>query len=359
MKNNIVKFSLLSIILCCCIKSAAQNDMVMKRIEAKDGKHCIEMAVINYGARIQALKFDDMDVVLGFDTLAHYESVKQNFGAVVGRYIGRILGGNLDIDGQHYQLQVGSNGDCSHGGTPGFSQRYWQFTEATDNSITLRYVSEDGENGFPGELTIDVKYTVMSHSLRIDYTATTTKTTVLNPSNHSFFNLSGDLGGNVLDEVLTIYSDSIALYDENKRVTGSLGSVTKTPFDFRRPCAIGQRIDDDNDQLKVTKGYDHCYQLSDTPDADGLQLAARLTDRKTNICMTVRTTEPAMQIYTANGHKGNIIGKDGKVYPCRNAICFETMHFPDSPNKPLWPSTVLRPGEVFSSTTVFEWDYVK
>lgn len=313
----------------------------------------IEMSVINYGARIQSLKFKGTDIVLGFDTLENYAKIKQNFGAVVGRYIGRILGGKMDIDGQHYQLQVGSNGDCSHGGTPSFSQRYWDMTVKTDSSMTLRYVSPDGENGFPGELTLDVTYTLTQNSLVIDYQATTTKPTVLNPSNHSFFNLSGNLSRDVLDEQLTIFSDSIALYDANKRVTGQLVYVGGTPFDFRKPQPIGLRINEQNEQLLVTKGYDHCYCLK----SDGkLHQAAVLYDPNTKIRMQVLTTEPAMQIYTANGHKGNIIGKDDKRYPARNAICFETMHFPDSPNKPQWPSTVLRPGETFRSTTIFKFE---
>lgn len=334
------------------------QEMKLHTIHNK-GNHDIEMSVINYGARIQSLKVDGTDIVLGFDTLENYAKVKQNFGAVVGRYIGRILGGNLNIDGQHYQLQTGSNGDTSHGGTPGFSQQYWEFVDSakTDSTVVLRYVSPDGENGFPGQLTLDVTYTITHDALKIGYTATTTKPTVLNPSNHTFFNLTGDLSKDILNEELYIRSDSIALYDSNKRVTGKLGSVKNTPFDFNEQTAIGRHIDDDNEQLAITKGYDHCYKLryyynSQYP----LHEAAVLYDPNTKIAMHILTTEPAMQIYTANGHKGNIIGKEGKRYPRRNAICFETMHFPDSPNKPQWPSTLLRPGETFQSATVFMFE---
>lgn len=326
------------------------NGDSMDLVKLNNGK--MEMSVINYGARIQSLKVDGTDIVLGFDTLENYANVKQNFGAVVGRYIGRIIGGKLTIDDKHYQLQTGGNGDCSHGGSPSFSQRYWTFTAKTDSSVSLRYISPDGENGFPGELTLDVIYTLTSNSLMIDYSATTTAPTVLNPSNHTFFNLTGDLSHDILSEQLVIYSDSIALYDENKRVTGVLGAVEGTPFDFHQPTAIGKRIDTPDPQLEVTKGYDHCYQLTSSTE---LHSAARLHDTTTGITMHVLTTEPAMQIYTANGHRGNIIGKDGKAYPRRNAICFETMHFPDSPNNPQWPSTLLRPGQTFHSTTVFEF----
>lgn len=314
-----------------------------------------EMAVTNFGARLQRLVLPSgQDVVLGYDTLSHYQRYKQNFGAVVGRYIGRILSGHLEIDGTEYQLPVGSNGDCSHGGTPSFSQRFWkvQPTELA-NELRFRYVSPDGENGFPGELTLDVTYTLLADGLRIDYTATTTAPTVLNPSNHSFFNLTGDLSADILSEQLWIDSDSLALYNPEKRVTGMMGDVEGTPFDFRTTQPIGDRIDEDNDQLNVTKGYDHCYQLKNQGNLE--QPVARLTDPTTGVTMVVYTSEPAMQIYTANGHKGDLIGKEGKAYPRRNAICFETMHYPDSPNKPHWPSTLLRPGETFRSTTMFRF----
>ncbi len=333
----------------------------------------IEMTAINYGARIVSLKPFGIDVVLGYDKLNDYVDTRQNFGAVVGRYIGRIIGGHLEIDGHTYELQKQGSGDCGHGGNPNFGARFWNIIATTDTTVSMRYVSPDGENGFPGELTLDVTYTLLSDALRIDYRATTTKPTVLNPCNHSFFNLSGDLGSDILDEALWIDSDSIALYDENKRVYGKLGAVEGTPFDFNEPSSIGYRIDDDNFQLGVTGGYDHCYQLrnylrqsqhkccegccGNKCNDEALLRApvAWVHDNETELTMEVYTTEPAMQIYTANGHKGNLIGKEGKPYIRRNAICFETMHFPDSPNQPHWPSTLLRPGETFRSTTIYKF----
>lgn len=332
----------------------AQEDSFLL-YSVSDKETGFQMAVTNYGARLQSLVVPGgVDVVLGYDTLSHYQQYKQNFGAVVGRYIGRILSGHLELDGVEYSLPVGDNGDCSHGGTPSFSQRFWEVQPTDDPKvIALRYVSPDGENGFPGELTLDVAYTLLDDGLRIDYTATTTKTTVLNPSNHSFFNLTGDLASDILSEELWIDSDSIALYNPQKRVTGELASVDDTPFDFRQLRAIGDRIDEENEQMAVTKGYDHCYQLKNNGGLE--QPVARLEDGISGITMQVFTTEPAMQIYTANGHKGNLIGKEGKAYPRRNAICFETMHYPDSPNKPHWPSTTLRPGETFHSTTIFRF----
>ena len=247
--------------------SAQAEDM--KSVTLSNGN--MQMTVINYGARIQRLKFAGQDIVLGFDTLEHYAAIKQNFGACVGRYIGRIIGGRLPI--APFQLQVGANGDCAHGGTPSFSQRYWQFVSNSDSTIVLRYISPDGENGFPGELTLDITYTLLHDALRIDYEATTTKPTVLNPSNHSFFNLSADLGSSVLDELLWINSDSICLYNDKKQVTGQMMSVTDTPFDFRKVTPIGERINADHPQLQVTGGYDHCYALPLGENWEGVPVA--------------------------------------------------------------------------------------
>lgn len=321
----------------------------------------MQMAATNWGARIQSLSVDGTDVVLGFDTLSQYQNIKQNFGAVVGRYIGRIIGGTYVLDGDTAHLQLQGSGDCGHGGNPNFAGRLWSLVPGSlsDTTMTLRYISPDGENGFPGELTLLTTYTLTENALRIDYQARTSCPTVLNPSNHTFFNLTGDLSADILSEELWIDSDSIALYNELKKVTGQLGDVTGTPFDFRQPHLIGDSIDVENFQLGVTGGYDHCYQLRNylfiVPEQRLQHPVACLHDRGTYITMQVYTTEPALQIYTANGHKGNIFGKGNKVYPRRNAICFETMHFPDSPNQPQWPSTALRPGETFRSTTVFQF----
>lgn len=321
----------------------------------------MQMSATNWGARVQSLTADGTDVVLGFDTLSQYQNIKQNFGAVVGRYIGRIIGGTYVLDGDTAHLQLQGSGDCGHGGNPNFAGRLWSLVPGTlnDTTMTLRYISPDGENGFPGQLTLLTTYTLTRDALRIDYQARTTKPTVLNPSNHSFFNLTGDLSADVLSEELWIDSDSIALYNELKKVTGQLGCVAQTPFDFRQPHLIGDSIDVENFQLSVTGGYDHCYQLRNylvsTPNQLLQQPVARLHDCGTGLTMQVYTTEPALQIYTANGHKGNIFGKGDKVYPRRNAISFETMHFPDSPNQPQWPSAALRPGETFQSTTIFQF----
>ena len=316
----------------------------------------MEMSVTNYGARIVTLMPDGQtDVVCGFDSIGPYLHRRQNFGAVVGRYIGRILGARMTLDGTDYALDRDGNGHCSHGGRPGFAGRVWDVVAYAADSLVLRYTSPDGESGFPGTLALTVAYRLDSTALRIDYRATTDRPTVLNPSNHTFFNLSGRLGEAVLDEVLQIAADSIAEYDARKCVTGRMLPVAGTAFDFRTPRAIGDRIDADDAQLAVTGGYDHCYLLPvhAEPDAWLRRPAARLASDV--LTMEVYTTEPAVQIYTANGHRGDIVGKDGVPYVRRNSICFETMHLPDSPNRPHWPTTVLRPGETFRSTTVFRF----
>lgn len=321
----------------------------------------MQMSATNWGARVQSLSIDGTDVVLGFDTLEQYQAIRQNFGGIVGRYIGRIIGATYVLDGDTAHLQAQGGGDCGHGGSPNFAGRLWSLVPGslTDTTLTLRYISPDGENGFPGELTLLTTYTLTHDALRIDYQARTTRPTVLNPCNHSFFSLTGDLSADILSEELWIDSDSIALYNEHKQATGQLGCVAQTPFDFRQPHAIGDSINAPNFQLGVTGGYDHCYQLrnylTSSPEHRLDQPVASLHDNGTGITMRVYTTEPAMQIYTANGLKGNIQGKGDKVYPRRNSICFETMHFPDSPNQPQWPSTALRPGETFQSTTIYQF----
>lgn len=321
--------------------------------------HGMSMSVTDYGARIVSLCVPDRegkveDIVCGYDTLESYAKYKQNYGATVGRYIGRILGAKFALDGKTYQLDAESNGHYSHGVKPGFANREWWLVIKSLNSITMKYISPDGENGFPGELSLYVTMTLTDdNELKIDYEATTTKATVLNPSNHSFFNLSADFNSTVLDEELMVDADSFALYDSKKCVTGKLSSVAGTPFDFRKVKTIGLQIDDDNEQLKVTNGYDHTYLLNHRGDIN--HVACRVYDPRSGRVMEVMTTEPALHIYSGNGLKANSIGKGGIAYAKRSAICFETMHFADSPNKPQWPSTVLRPNETFHSSTIFKF----
>ncbi len=319
----------------------------------------MEACVTNYGARLVSLMAPNWngrmeDVVLGYDNVMDYHTKGQNFGATVGRYIGRIKGPYFTLDGKVYMLQDDGKGHISHGGKPGFQNRVWDVCEVDNQRIKLRYISPDGENGFPGELTVILTYTLTDqNTLDIDFKATTTKPTVLNLSNHSFFNISGDLSRTILTQHLWIDSKEIATYDKNKNVDGNVMAVAHTPFDFKKPHEIGERIDRDHPQLAVTGGYDHTYILRHPGNLQ--KPAAILYDTQSGRTLTVYTTEPAIQIYTGNGLKGNQIGKNGIKYQRRSAICLETMHIADSPNRPQFPSTVLRPGKEFHSKTVFKF----
>lgn len=319
----------------------------------------LEACITNYGARLVSLMVPNWngrfeDVVLGYDNVMDYHTKGQNFGATIGRYVGRILGPSFTLDGNTYQLQDNGKGHISHGGKPGFQNRVWDVVETRHNKLVLRYVSPDGENGFPGELTVTLTYMLTEqNTLDVDYKATTTKPTVLNLTNHSFFNISGDLNCSVLTQNLWIDSREIATYDANKNVDGKFLRVRHTPFDFTKPRQIGDRIDQDHPQLKVTGGYDHAFLLRHPGNIR--RPAAILFDAPSGRTLTVYTTEPAIQVYTGNGLKGNQVGKGGIKYQRRSAICLETQHLADGPNKPQFPSTVLRPGETWHSKTVFKF----
>lgn len=316
-----------------------------------------EACITNYGARLVSLMEPNWngrmeDVVLGYDNVLSYHTKGQNFGATVGRYIGRIIGPKITIDGKTFNLQDNGKGVISHGGKPGFADRVWDVVSHTKQSLVLRYVSPDGENGFPGELTTTLTYTLRDDgAIGVEFLATTTKPTVVNLANHSFFNISGNPERTVEVQNLWIDSKKIAEYDKNKNVTGEFINVKHTPFDFRKPRQIGERINNDDEQLKITGGYDHAFALCHPGDMK--HPAAILYDAQSGRVLTVYTTEPAIQIYTGNGLKGNQTGKKGIKYNRRCAICLETLHFADSPNKPQFPSTLLRPGETFHSVTVF------
>lgn len=320
----------------------------------------MEACITNYGARLVSLMVPDRlgqrgDVVLGFDNITDYHRQKNNFGSIVGRYIGRIKGAEMTLDGINYQLQQSGGGNISHGGYPGFADHVWDVLRADDHSLTLQYVSPDGENGFPGQLTVRVTYTLTAdQTLKVEYEATTNKTTVLNLSNHSFFNLSGNPATTVLPQRLFIDSKRIALYDDKKNLNGQFLKVKNTPFDFTKPKPLGDEIDSQHPQLLVTKGYDHAFVLKHPGSTK--KPAAILYDEKSGRRMTVYTDQPAVQVYTANGLNGSLVGKGGVPYPRRSAVCLETMHLSDSPHHPEFPTTVLRPGETFRSQTIFCFD---
>ncbi len=322
-------------------------------------RNVMEVCITNYGARVVSLMAPDKDgksedVVCGFSSIKDYMEKKQNFGATIGRYIGRIRDARFTLDSVEYFLMANKDMHCAHGGEPGFASRIWLAEKSGDNVLKLNYLSPDGENGFPGNLNVRLIYTLTDNNeLDIHYEAETDKPTVLNLSHHSFFNISGDLNSSVENQLLYVNADNFTPYDSTKCVTGDIWSVKGTPLDFNVPTLIGERIGADNVQLKIVGGYDHTWLLN--TNGDEKRLAAKVSDPESGRVLEVYTTEPALQIYTANGLKGEQKGKQGIAYPKRGAICLETMHPQDAPNQPRFPSTVLRPGEKFTSHTVYRF----
>ena len=321
----------------------------------KDGS--IEADVITYGGIIQSLKVPDKsgkaaDIVLGFDTLDEYvKGNKAFFGAIIGRYGNRIAGGKFNLDGKTYQVPQNDGPNALHGGPKGFDKVVWTGKEIPQG-VELTYVSKDGEMGFPGNLTAVVKYTLVGKDLKIDYSASTDKDTVLNLTNHSYFNLAGQGNGDILKDTVKINASRYTPVDANLIPTGELAPVAGTPFDFLKATAVGDRIDADNDQIKKGHGYDHNWVL----DSSGKQSeAAEVYEASSGRVLQVLTDQPGVQFYTGNFLDGSITGKGGKVYGHRAALCLETQHFPDSPNHPKFPSTELKPGHKFHSITVFRF----
>jgi aldose 1-epimerase len=320
-----------------------------------DGK--IEVRIMTYGGIVVSLRTPDRngkldDVVLGCDSVEKYVAQTAHFGGIVGRYANRIAHGSFQVDGHTYSTPKNDGDNTLHGGTRGFDKVVWEAKQIPDG-IELTYVSKDGEQGFPGTLTATVRYTVRGSALRMEYSATTDKDTVLNLTNHSYFNLKGQGNGDVLKHVLKIDASRMTPVDATLIPTGELKSVEGTPFDFRTARAIGERIDADDPQLNLGHGYDHNFVLDHAPDQ--LAEAAEAYEPTTGRLLRVLTTEPGVQLYTANFLDGSITGKEGRVYNRRYAFCLETQHFPDSPNHPAFPSTELKRGQKFHSVTVLEF----
>ncbi len=316
----------------------------------------IEASVMTYGARVVSIKTADRDgkmanVVLGYSGLDGYlDDGKTYFGAIVGRYGNRIAFGKFSIDGHQYQVPVNNNANSLHGGTVGFDKLVWQGRQITDG-VEMTLVSKDGDQGYPGTLTVHVRYTVHHNALRIDYTMSTDKATVVNVTNHSYFNLAGDGKGTILDEQLTVLADKYTPVDAGLIPTGVLAPVEGTPFDFRKATVIGARINDNNEQLKIAGGYDHNWVLRG---ANGeIKTAARVYDPGSGRVLTVTTTEPGVQFYSGNFLDGTKYGKAQQGYARNSGLCLETQHFPDSPNHPAFPTTELKPGESRHSMTTF------
>ncbi len=318
----------------------------------------LKARVMTYGARLVSLEVPDRsgkvaDVVLGYDSLAGYlGDPKTYFGAIVGRYANRIGHGTFVLNGKRYELPRNEGDNTLHGGTVGFDKHVWTAREIS-NGVELTLISKNGDEGFPGTLTTHVRYTLSEHALKIEYSATTDADTVLNLTNHSYFNLAGEGQGNILDNVLTIHADRYTPINAGLIPTGELVPVADTPFDFRTPAAIGKRIDQDNEQLKIAKGYDENFVLNHGSDSQSLHAAARVVDPKSGRILTVKTTEPGIQFYSGNFLDGTVHGKQGHIYAKHAALCLETQHFPDSPNRPAFPSTELKPGQTFHSVTEY------
>jgi aldose 1-epimerase len=319
----------------------------------KDGK--VEAGIITYGGILFTLRTPDRngkldDVVLGCDSVDKYIAQTAHFGGIVGRYANRIAHGTFQLDGHTYSIPKNDGDNALHGGTRGFDKVVWAAKPISDG-VELTYVSEDGDQGFPGTLTAVVRYTLSGGALRIEYSATTDKDTVLNLTNHSYFNLAGQGNGDILRHVLKIDASRFTPVDANLIPTGELKPIEGTPFDFRTPHAIGERIDTDDPQLRLGHGYDHNFVLDHA--SGKLAEAAEVYEPTTGRILRVTTTEPGVQFYTGNFLDGSITGKEGRVYNRRYALCLETQHFPDSPNHPSFPSTELKPGETFHSVTVY------
>jgi aldose 1-epimerase len=315
----------------------------------------IEAGIMTYGARVVSIKTADRagtmaNVVLGYSSLDGYLADKTTyFGAIVGRYGNRIALGKFSLDGHKYQVPVNNNANSLHGGTVGFDKLVWQARTVADG-VEMTLVSKDGDQGYPGTLTAHVRYTVHHNALRIDYSVSTDKPTVVNLTNHSYFNLSAD-NKPILNEELMLPADKYTPVDAGLIPTGVLAPVEGTPFDFRKATVIGARINDNNEQLKIAGGYDHNWVLRGQNGE--VKTAARVYDPASGRVLTVTTTEPGVQFYSGNFLDGTKFGKAQEGHVKNSGLCLETQHFPDSPNHPAFPTTELKPGETRHSTTTF------
>ena len=319
----------------------------------------MEVCVTNFGGRIVSIMVPDkdgkmQDVVLGFDKVSDYfpENNQTDFGAAIGRYANRINQGKFTLDGVEYQLPQNNFGHCLHGGPTGWQYQVYECVEADANHVKLLRVSPDGDNNFPGEVKAYVTYTLTdSNKLEIAYEATTTAPTVINMTNHSYFNLSGNPVHSITQDILCVNANSFTPVDSTYMTTGEIVSVNGTPFNFKTPTPIGSFIDADDEQIRNGNGYDHNWVLNTNGDLS--KMAALLYSPTSGITMMVYTDEPGIQVYSGNFLDGTVTGKKGITYQQRCGICLETQKYPDTPNKPEWPSAVLRPGETYQSHTTF------
>src|SRR5256885_5568493 len=326
-------------------------------------KNGVEADVITYGATLVSLQAPDRsgkmaDVVLGYKDLDGYVNDKAYLGTTVGRYANRIANGKFTLNGKTYEVPKNNGNNSLHGGLKGFNKKIWtahETTSANGPAVRFSYLSKDGEEGYPGNLKVDVTYSLSNNNeLRIEYSATTDKDTVVNLTNHAYFNLAGEGSGDILGHELTLHADRFTPINEGLIPTGELRAVKGSPFDFTTATAIGARIEQDDEQLKFGKGYDHNWVLNGSRHSTPV-LAAEAHDPKSGRVLQVLTTEPGIQFYSGNFLDGSAHGKGGKAYERRSAFCLETQHFPDSPNHPNFPSTELRPGQRFHSVTIYKF----
>ncbi len=319
----------------------------------------LRVQVLDFGGIVTAIETPDREgraanVVLGLDTVAAYETESPHFGGLIGRFANRIARGRFAIDGHAYALPINEPPNAMHGGPQGFDKRMWRVEAADGTRLTLARRSPDGEEGFPGNLDVAVTYSLPEDgTLRIDYRAHTDRPTVLNLTNHGYFNLAGEGAGDVMGHVVAIAADAVLVTDATQIPTGALRPVAGTPFDFRVGLPLGRRIREGDPQLLVAKGYDHCFVLRD---ADGrLRPAASCIEPVSGRSLDVATTLPGLQLYTGNNLDGTLVGPSGRIYRSGDAVCFETQAFPDAPNHPSFPSAVLRPGARFASATTYRF----
>ena len=320
----------------------------------------MEVCITNFGARIVSIVVPDKngnmtDVVLGFDNIEDYIQIPTDFGATIGRYANRIGQGKITIDGQEIQLPQNNYGHCLHGGPTGWQNQVFKANQKDNQTITLTIESPDGDNNFPGNVVANVTYTLTDeNAIDIRYNATTDKKTIINMTNHSYFNLNGDPSASSMNQTLYLAADSITPVDDTFMTSGEMMAVANTPFDFNTPKAIETDVNNfENEQIKFGKGFDHNWVLKTKGDIS--QIAAKLTSPITGITLEVYTDEPGIQLYTGNFLDGTVKGKKGIVYPHRASVCLETQHYPDSPNKTHWPSVILEPGKTYTSHCIFKF----
>jgi aldose 1-epimerase len=370
---NLRKISLLLILILASVLAVDAQVIKQSFGKTSDGQnidlytlrnaHGVEAKITNYGGILVSLKVPDRDgkfddVVLGFNDLDTYLTKNDPyFGAIIGRYGNRIAKGRFTLNGVEYKLAVNNGENHLHGGIKGFDKVVWTGREIKTKAgpaVVLTYLSKDGEEGYPGNLNVRVVYTLTNNNeIKIDYSATTDKDTVTNLTHHSYFNLAGEGNGDILNHLVTINANRFVPTDAGSIPTGELRSVAGTPFDFLKPVAIGARINQDDEQLKLGNGYDHTWVINGR--AGTMRLAATAYEAGSGRMMQVWTTEPGVQFYTGNFLNGTLTGKSGKVYARRNGFCFETQHYPDSPNQPSFPTTTLRKGRTYKSTTIYRF----